>query len=767
MKRTLVAGMLGLAIAGCAHSRSDVNKDAPPDLPRKTNGPVGLTPIPPLSETINRGVGDQTSAKTVLRDPEDARWSGQAPPPGSLGGPGTGVGGTSLAQGPSQSAPPASMGGPPGPAGGMASQPPGPLESAMPEQSVMSPATATATGAVAAGSSLQAISAQPGMTPVPEEPMVLAPQGSMAGGPSSYAPTQAGAAGTPPALSVPTTLARPGGPMPDSLTQSGAMNPAASVPPSGAPGMAPLGSRAQPVDPSAPVFSPASVPADPAVSQSSSPAQTASPRGATAATPKPMRGDPLLGPNPNLMPELPPLPSDESPAVKPAASAAAPSAAASPTTANPAPSAEPASQPANGPGGAPPDLGPPPGDPGPTTGDNRPAGPIPVAEMPMPGLSPASDQGRTTLAAAPAATASDTRSSTTRRDPSRRDTKIVRASLQKPVPKARSTGLGPDAKSADQIAAEVGSEVITKQDLVIALKEICKDKKIPLGDLSGEEQNQIIRGVLGNLIERNLLVQEAKHIIKDPKHFDQFMVAADQIWREEHLPPMEYQYAVDTEQLLREKLKEQGISLETLHQNFRQEFVASSLIQQKLKDKVRVELPDLRRYYGEHINQHDFDRPAQITWRELVVEVGKYPSRDAALQKANALYEKLRRGANFEQLARTESDGPTTSRDQGGLMQTSPGAYAVSVVNTALLSLPIGQVSNILDGENSFHIVKVEQRRPAGPATFEEVWEQIRSSILEKKYQEERGAYVAKLRSKTYIRTMFDGIEALSEKQSQ
>ena len=234
-----------------------------------------------------------------------------------------------------------------------------------------------------------------------------------------------------------------------------------------------------------------------------------------------------------------------------------------------------------------------------------------------------------------------------------------------------------------------------------------------------------------------------------------------------NFPPWNIATLSDTEQLLREKLKEQGISLEAMHQNFRQEFIASSLVQQKLKDRVKADYPDLIRYYSEHVSAHDFDRPAQITWRELVVEVNKYPSREAARQKVNSFYEKLRRGANFEQLARTESDGPTSSRDKGGLMQTSPEAYAVPTVNAALKTLPIAQVSGILEGENSFHIVKVENRRAAGPASFEEVQDQLRSAILEKKTHEERVAYIAKLRQKAYIRTMFDRSEDGSERQTQ
>ena len=54
-------------------------------------------------------------------------------------------------------------------------------------------------------------------------------------------------------------------------------------------------------------------------------------------------------------------------------------------------------------------------------------------------------------------------------------------------------------------------------------------------------------------------------------------------------------------------------------------------------------------------------------------------------------------------------------------MHTTPGSYASKPINDALDALPIGQVSPVIKASDSFHIVKVENRRPAGPASFEEV----------------------------------------------
>jgi peptidyl-prolyl cis-trans isomerase SurA len=307
--------------------------------------------------------------------------------------------------------------------------------------------------------------------------------------------------------------------------------------------------------------------------------------------------------------------------------------------------------------------------------------------------------------------------------------------------------------------ARVGDEIITYHDLIAAFKENLKRYPQLRGDgFNSAEQMQInrekdmlVRQTLAGLIDRTLLAQEAKRHIKEKKSIDRLYEEADKIWRKEEVLPLQRQYNVDSESKLKEALAEEGRSLDTMRQSFRQYFLAETYLHEKLKDRIKVELPDLLRYYNEHLRDHQFDRPAQITWRELVVEVEKYKSREQARKKADALLENLRRGANFQQLARAESDGPTTSRNQGGLMKTTPGSYAVKSINDALDSLPIGQVSGVIEGPDSFHVLLVENRRPAGPASFEEIQDQIRPALENQKYRNERVAFVAKLQKNTLI----------------
>ena len=59
------------------------------------------------------------------------------------------------------------------------------------------------------------------------------------------------------------------------------------------------------------------------------------------------------------------------------------------------------------------------------------------------------------------------------------------------------------------------------------------------------------------------------------------------------------------------------------------------------------------------------------------------------------------------------------------------------------------KASGILEGPTSFHIVRVENRRPAGPASFEELRPKIRPMLFEEKVKTERTAFISKLRERT------------------
>jgi peptidyl-prolyl cis-trans isomerase SurA len=306
-------------------------------------------------------------------------------------------------------------------------------------------------------------------------------------------------------------------------------------------------------------------------------------------------------------------------------------------------------------------------------------------------------------------------------------------------------------KEAGRIAARVGDEVITHRELTEAVKE--KIASLPGGYKPNRQEIMMITSqVLDILIEKSIILQEAKREMKKPEMMKMFMTIADKAWREEELPPLLRKMAVLNEYELKEKLKDQGKSLDEMREMWKQDFLAKGFMDQKLRPKFNVEVSEMRHYYNAHLN--DFDRPAQWTWREVLVEFDKHPSRAEARSKAEAILARLRSGEDFTKVAQVESEGP--NRSKGGLWETAPDSYAVEAVNAALGSLPLGQTSTILEGPSSYHIVRVEARRAAGQASFAEVQDRIRNILRRKKVERASNDFIEKLRKQTVVSTIFD-----------
>ena len=315
---------------------------------------------------------------------------------------------------------------------------------------------------------------------------------------------------------------------------------------------------------------------------------------------------------------------------------------------------------------------------------------------------------------------------------------------------------------AGKAMAKVGEELITLHELKYAVKQ--RRTALPPGQqLSSEDNYRLAKGVLNDMVDRALVLQDAKRAIKNPKQMKMFMDMADKVWTDEELPPLLRKYAVSNIYELKQKLTENNDSIEQLREAYRQDFLFRGFIDQKLGPKMKVELPEMIDYYNKHLN--DFDQAAQITWREVVIEVSAHPGRAEAKKKADAALARLRRGDDFAAVAANMSEGPNKAK--GGLWKTAPGSYNVASVNAAIETLPIHQISQVVESPTGYHIVRVESRRPAGPLTFAEVQDKIRHALRTLKVREHSTAYLEVLRKKTPVSTVFDDFDGVQRTSAE
>jgi hypothetical protein len=329
------------------------------------------------------------------------------------------------------------------------------------------------------------------------------------------------------------------------------------------------------------------------------------------------------------------------------------------------------------------------------------------------------------------------------------DPSLLRASAPTPDRKAKRDELD----IVGRPAARVGDDVITLHQLRAALQE--RLESIPpdqRSQLTPEDQRRAADAILSNLIDRTLIIQAAKRKLKEPKQIEMFYESIEKFWLEHEVPPLLKRYGAINVAELQAKMAERGRSYQALRDDFRQNTLAQEYMSLRMKEKLTVSLPEMYSWYDKH--QQEYDRPAQVIWREIVVDFAKFPDRASARRKADEILARVARGEDFAKIARTESQGATAA--EGGLWKTSPGSYAIPSVNDALARLPIHQLSLVIEAPGAYHIVVVEQRRNAGPARFDEVQDEVRAAVLEAKRRGAAEKFVTSLREQALISTMFD-----------
>ncbi|MBC7501520.1 MAG: peptidylprolyl isomerase [Herminiimonas sp.] len=127
----------------------------------------------------------------------------------------------------------------------------------------------------------------------------------------------------------------------------------------------------------------------------------------------------------------------------------------------------------------------------------------------------------------------------------------------------------------------------------------------------------------------------------------------------------------------------------------------------------------------------------------------EYRARHILVEKeddAKAIITKLKGGAKFEDLAKQSKD--TGSAANGGDLDWASPASFVKPFSDAMVALQKGQMTDTpVKTQFGYHVIRLEDSRPAKVPTLEEVKPQIGESLQQKKLQ----AYQAQLRAKAKV----------------
>ena len=266
-----------------------------------------------------------------------------------------------------------------------------------------------------------------------------------------------------------------------------------------------------------------------------------------------------------------------------------------------------------------------------------------------------------------------------------------------------------DDTVVDRIVAVVGDSVVllTQVQEEVERMRLQTPGSVP-GDAAGLEA--LYRQLLDTWVNRLLIVQAAARdtLVKVDEPRVEEVVNQEIQQRARQYPRGQPE--------LQEALAREGLTLaeyrEILSTQVRQDQLQQMFVQRRLQDAAPVEVSEaeLRQAFSEASDQLQ-NRPRLITFEQVVMAPQASDSAKAAARaEAQALLDSIRAGADFEALAKAHSDDPGSGEIGGDLGWFRRGAM-VKEFEDAAFALADGQVSDVVETEFGFHIIKVERSR--------------------------------------------------------
>lgn len=304
----------------------------------------------------------------------------------------------------------------------------------------------------------------------------------------------------------------------------------------------------------------------------------------------------------------------------------------------------------------------------------------------------------------------------------------------------------------NEVAAVVNGQNITEnqleqyagiQQLVMTLFQSNQQfASVLLDSEEGEALiNEFKKRKLDGLIEQTLLEQEAeaRNVIVSQEDKEESF--------NQHLNQIKQQYNLSESQLV-ETLSQQGIgSLDQYKEMFLNESEQDLLINklsQEVVEEAEVSDQEIENYYNE--NKERYEQEDQVEASHILLDTE---------EEAEDIIEQLENGADFSDLAEEYSTDQGSASQGGSLGFFEKNGQMIPEFEEAAFDLEIGEISNPVESQYGYHVIKVTDKKEAGVQSLTEVKDNIEQNLLNSKQQQVWEEYVEEIKDEAEIEIKF------------
>ncbi len=253
------------------------------------------------------------------------------------------------------------------------------------------------------------------------------------------------------------------------------------------------------------------------------------------------------------------------------------------------------------------------------------------------------------------------------------------------------------AELVDKIVAQVGTDIILLSDLQKQLAQMQSS-----GTMKEDTNPQ---EVLSGMIVQKLMIQKAKELnIKVDESKIKNMATR-------YLKQVKGRYGSDAEFAadLRQSSLTEADLLKYYEDMLTESALTEQMVSQQISSKINIGDDEIEEFYEA---TKDTLAKKPTTWKVgmIIREIkSSEASRNAKLKELEQIQERLKKGEDFATLASTESDCP--SKEVGGDLGFFTAGMMVKPFEDAAYKLNIGEVSEIVETQFGYHLIKMEEKK--------------------------------------------------------
>ena len=283
------------------------------------------------------------------------------------------------------------------------------------------------------------------------------------------------------------------------------------------------------------------------------------------------------------------------------------------------------------------------------------------------------------------------------------------------------------------VVARVNNDAISKADFERAVQT--RESSMG-GPVPATERDRVFRLILDDLIGYRLLVQETAR-------------------QKVSVPDAEVDAQVDkirarfqSQDAFTRALAQQKVTLEKLREDTRQALEIEKLLKTSIGSKADVKSEEIAAFYEK--NPQFFQQPEQVHASHILIRVpqgAEESVKKAAREKIETVLKSARAGKDFGALAKEYSEDPGSAAG-GGDLGTFPQGQMVGPFNDVAFKLAPGTISDIVETEFGYHIIKVHEKTAGRAVPIDEARPKIENHLQQVNRQRETQAFVMTLRSR-------------------